>query len=102
MEYKPFVLVKLDKEREFALNNRALVYLDQINKGALMNMEEMGIADLNYWIYAGLKAKDKSLDFDTVVDLIDEFGDFEALAEVIKEAVESSRFLQRMNKVVPK
>ena len=102
MEYKPFVLVKLDKEREFALNNRALVYLDQINKGALNNMDEMGIADLNYWLYAGLKAMDKSLDFDTVIDLVDEYGDFEELAEVIKEAVESSRFLQRMNKTKEK
>ena len=102
MEYKPFVLVKLDKEREFALNNRAFVYLDQINKGSLMNMEEMGIADLNYWLYAGLKAKDRSITFDTVIDLIDEFGDIEELAEVIKEAVESSRFLQRMNKTKAK
>ena len=102
MEYKPFVLVKLDKEREFALNNRAFVYLDQINKGSLMNMEEMGIADLNYWLYAGLKAKDKSITFDAVIDLIDEFGDIEELAEAIKEAVESSRFLQRMNKTKAK
>ena len=102
MEYKPFVLVKLDKEREFALNNRAFVYLDQINKGSLMNMEEMGIADLNYWLYAGLKAKDRSITFDTVIDLVDEFGDIEELAEVIKEAVESSRFLQRMNKTKAK
>jgi len=102
MEYKPFVLVKLDKEREFALNNRAFVYLDQINKGSLMNMEEMGIADLNYWLYAGLKAKDKSITFDDVIDLIDEFGDIEELAETIKEAVESSRFLQRMNKTKAK
>lgn len=96
MEYKPFVMIKLDKEREFVLNNRAMIYLEQINKDALSKMEEMGIADLNYWVYAGLKAKDKSLDFDTVVDLIDEFGDFEDLANKIKEAVESSRFLQRM------
>ena len=102
MEYKPFVMIKLDKEREFVLNNRALIYLEQINKNALNSMEEMGIADLNYWVYAGLKAKDKTLDFDTVVDLIDEFGDFEELAEKIKEAVESSRFLQRLNKVKAK
>lgn len=90
---KPFVLLKLDKDYEFRLNNKAGYYYKQLTgKSIEQNLQEMGTADFNEIIYAGLKCIDKDITLENVLDLIDEHMDCETLAEIVNKALEASTF----------
>ena len=94
-EYKPFIIVKLDKERNFRLSNKALfIYEEQFGKKLSdLDFEDLSMREFNEIIYVGLKSSDDELTLEETIDLIDLHGNLEELMTIIGEAVESSRFL---------
>ena len=90
---KPFVLVKLDKDYEFKLSNKAGYYYEQLTGNSMQSMgDKFGTKEMNDLLYAGLKCIDKDLTLDKCLDLVDEHMDFEVLADVITKAMEKSPF----------
>jgi len=90
---KPFTLVKLDKEYEYRLTNKAgFIFEETAGKPVTEFANGFGIKDMNILLYAGLKCIDKELTLDKVVDLIDEHMDFETLGDVVTKAMEQSTF----------
>jgi hypothetical protein len=90
---KPFTLLKLDKEYEFRLTNKAgFIFEEVAGKSFTEFSQGMGVKDMNLLVYAGLKCIDKEMTVDKTVDLIDEHIDFEELANIITKAMEQSTF----------
>ena len=96
---KPFVLINLDKEYEFRLSNKALLYFEEITGQRISSLSDgnMGVTELNALIYAGLKAKNKEMTYEQVIDLIDEHSDMDYLGQKITEAMENSTFFKGAN-----
>lgn len=92
---KPFILIKLDIERKLRLSNKAFIIYEEITgkKVSQIDFDCIGISDINYLIYAGLKSQDESITYNQVVDLIDEHGNVEELGEALNEATKNSSFL---------
>jgi hypothetical protein len=93
---KPFTLLKLDKEYEFRLTNKAGFIFEEVSGKSFTEFANgMGVRDMNLLVYAGLKCIDKEMTVDKVVDLIDEHIDFEDLAGIITKAMEQSTFFNK-------
>lgn len=95
----PFIFIKLDKERKFRMSNKAFfIFQSNFNKNIFkLDFDNLGIVEINELIYAGLKSQDESIQFDQVVDLIDEYGNLENLGEILVNSMENSSFLQTKN-----
>ena len=90
---KPFTLLKLDKEYEFRLTNKAgFIFEETSGKSFTDFANGFGVRDMNILIYAGLKCIDKDITLDKAIDLIDEYIDFEELANIITKSMEQSTF----------
>ena len=94
-----FVYIKLDKDREFRLSNKAFVIFEQTTgqKMSQLDFNSLGITDMNHIVYAGLKSKDNDITFDQVVDLLDEFGNVDEISKKITEAIDNSSFFSKKN-----
>lgn len=93
---KPFVLLKLDKDYEFRLSNRAGYIFEEVSGKSITSIGEgFGIKEINHFVYAGLKCIDKEITLEKVIDLIDEHIDFETLGGIVTKAMEQSTFFNK-------
>jgi len=90
---KPFVLLKLDKDYEFRLSNKAGYYYQQLTGKTFQEMgDTFGLSELNELLHAGLKCIDNKITLEETLDLVDEHLDFEQLADIVSKAMEQSPF----------
>ena len=100
---KPFVLIKLDKERELRISNKSFIYFEEVAGFSIfeaMNQMANGnisVLVLNKLLFAGLKAMDKDITLEQVYDLVDEYGEFNVIMEKVNEAMMESSFLKMAN-----
>lgn len=98
---KPFVLIKLDREREMRFSNKAALYFEEatgtplLNAFTSMGQGRLSVSDLNHMVWAGLKACDKTISLDSVIDLIDDHSDFNTVTEIIAKAMTESNFFKK-------
>lgn len=97
---KPFVMITLDKEYEVRMNNRASIYFEEVSNGASFvesyeKLGELSSTTLNKMLYAGIKACDKNVSLDQVIDLLDENEvEFKDLLNTVMEAIRESNFFK--------
>lgn len=90
---KPFTILRLDKEYEFRLSNKAGYIFEETSGKSFMEVANgFGVKDINILIYAGLKCIDKEITLEKTIDLIDEHIDLETLADIITKSMEQSTF----------
>ena len=93
---KPFVLLKLDKDYEFRLTNKAGYLFEEVSGKSFTEIgSSFGIREINHLIYAGLKCIDNEMTLEKAIDLIDEHIDFETLGDIVGKAMEQSTFFNK-------
>jgi len=92
---KPFTILRLDKEYEFRLTNKAGYYYEQLTGKSIMDFgNKFGLVEMNSLVYAGLKCINKDITLFEVIDLIDEYTDVETLSKILEKAIEQSTFFK--------
>ena len=106
---KPFVIIKLDKDYEIRMNNRASIYFEEVAGVSFINAcgsigDSLSTTILNKMLYAGMKAANPEITLDEVIDLVDEYssndegGSFNLLMQKVMEAVKESNFFRMANR----
>ena len=85
---KPFVRVKLDKERNIRFTIKALMELEEHYSKPYHQFDpaNWGLNDIVYLLWLGLKHEDPGLTLDDVVRLVDEVESLDYVFEKVAEA----------------
>lgn len=89
---KPFVVIELDKHRNLRYGYKALIEIEEMLGSNLssIDMNKLTLKDMAIILYCGLKHEDKTLTAEKLIDIIDEHGEIEEVANKIAEAFENS------------
>jgi hypothetical protein len=87
-----FTLYQLDKARNLRFTTKALALIENKLKIKITKLDqnEIGINEMMVILWAGLQHEDQSLTVEKVMDLVDEYSNFEEVAEKISEGFEKS------------
>ena len=92
---KPFTILKLDKDYEFRLSNKAGYFYEELTGKSMMDFgNKFGLVEMNSLVYAGLKCINKDITLFEVIELIDHHTDIETLSKILEKAMEQSTFFK--------
>lgn len=100
---KPFVTLNLDKPRKLRFGFKALIMLEDLMGVTSLDQlqgRQMSMKDIVTFLYAGLCSDDKDLTQESLLDIIDEYGDVGEIGDALEEAIKQA-YGQEMGNAQP-